>query len=162
MPEVGSQPRATAKNRMPMIATQNSGALAPASEVMLAIRSKTPPGTIGGKGTDHQGQGDHNRHCQEGEHERRRKGFERDLESGASLSNGFAEITLGKAFDELRELHDQRLIEAVAFGEFLPGFERRVDRQKRLVGSPVRRTRKKTRMIRPTNEKALCNDRLLR
>ena len=44
MPEVGSQPSVTAKSRMALIASQKSGALAPASEPMLAIRSKTPPG----------------------------------------------------------------------------------------------------------------------
>ena len=44
MPEVGSQPSVTANNRMPVIATQKSGALAPASEITLAVRSKAPPG----------------------------------------------------------------------------------------------------------------------
>ena len=44
MPEVGSQPSVTANKRMPVIATQKSGALAPASEITLAVRSNAPPG----------------------------------------------------------------------------------------------------------------------
>ena len=44
MPEVGSQPSITANSRIPLIATQKSGALAPASDTTLAIRSNGPPG----------------------------------------------------------------------------------------------------------------------
>ena len=44
MPEVGSQPSVTAKRITPTIATQKLGVLAPISEMMLATRSKSPPG----------------------------------------------------------------------------------------------------------------------
>ena len=44
VPEVGSQPSVTANSRMALIASQKSGALAPASEPTLATRSKAPPG----------------------------------------------------------------------------------------------------------------------
>ena len=44
VPEVGSQPSVTANRRIAVIATQKSGALAPASEITLPIRSNAPPG----------------------------------------------------------------------------------------------------------------------
>ena len=44
VPDVGSQPRLTEKSRMPVMATQKSGALAPASEPTPLTRSKMPPG----------------------------------------------------------------------------------------------------------------------
>ena len=44
VPEVGSMSRLTAKTRMPTIATQKSGALAPASDTRLAKRSNRLPG----------------------------------------------------------------------------------------------------------------------
>src|SRR5688572_12634869 len=44
VPEVGNQPNVTEKNRIAVIATQKSGALAPTSANVLPTRSNTPPG----------------------------------------------------------------------------------------------------------------------
>ena len=56
MPEVGSQPSMTANTRMPAIATQKSGALAPASEITLADAVERAPRPVRRERADHHGE----------------------------------------------------------------------------------------------------------
>ena len=90
VPEVGSQPRLTAKTRMPTMAIQKSGAEAPTSEMKVAIRSKTPPGPERRERADDDGGDGDERHGDDGERQRPDEGLEHDVDRRAGLAQGLS------------------------------------------------------------------------
>ena len=114
---------------MALIASQKSGALAPASEAVLGDAVEDAAGMAGGERAheDRPADGDHHRH--RGEPERDRDRLEHDLERRPVLADRVAEVALGEPDEEIAELHDERLVEAVALVELLALLDRGVDRQ---------------------------------
>ena len=139
VPEVGSQPSMTANTRMPVIATQKSGALAPASEITLAMRSNAPPGRYAASAPTTTARPSAAAMVIAGELERGRKRLQHDLERRPRLADRDAEIEAGEIREEPAELLQQRVVEAVLLGELGARLERGIERQievGRIAGQP--------------------------
>ena len=134
MPEVGSQWSVTANRMMPLIAIQKSGALAPEQRQHRGDAVEQAAGAVGGERADHDRERQGQAHGDAGELERRRHGFQHQLERRPALADRFAEIAGGEVAEEAAELHDQGIAEAVLVAELLPGLDRGVDRQIEIGG----------------------------
>jgi hypothetical protein len=135
VPEVGSRPSPTEKTRIATIATQKSGALAPASDAVLAILSNRLFGRAAAsdRETERKNDRDH------GELQRLRKGFERDFHGRPVAAQRVPEIESGEIDQVTAELHDKRIVEAVRLREGLTLRFGRIERQieiGRIAGKP--------------------------
>ncbi len=98
---------------MPTIAIQKSGGARSRQRNEAGDAVEKATGTGGGQRADDDGQHGRERHCDQGELQRGRKGLESHLDRRPVLSQGLAEIQGHEVLQVLEELHVNRLVQAV-------------------------------------------------
>ncbi len=114
---------------MPTIAIQKSGGARSRQRNEAGDAVEKATGTGGGQRADDDGQHGRERHCDQGELQRGRKGLESHLDRRPVLSQGLAEIQGHEVLQVLEELHVNRLVQAVQTCKGLARLETRIERQ---------------------------------